>query len=273
MFNYFGLPECIQTDKGAQFHCQQMKELCALWGIKKSSITPYHPQGNVVAERGSRDIGDALRSTLIDRDDSDWHLVFPYILRSLRATPNASTGETHNFLLLERELRLPDTLISGPQLPLSSRHQYVFDAQERLTVAHNKLRDQQKGIQSEESIELLLYTPNELVLVQSRKYRKGTAQKLQTKNVHEHESKLKLHTPSQTNWGNTNPVVEPVNQPTRAGYKSNGSKRSTDGIGIDIEIAPHEQTTPAPERATPPPQPLISPNELGLPPEDSHTPA
>ena len=36
VFNYFGLPERIHTDRGAQFEGQLLKELCQLWKVDKS---------------------------------------------------------------------------------------------------------------------------------------------------------------------------------------------------------------------------------------------
>ena len=44
VFTYFGLPERIHTDQGAQFESQLMAELCAIWGVEKSRTTPYHPK-------------------------------------------------------------------------------------------------------------------------------------------------------------------------------------------------------------------------------------
>ena len=58
VFCYLGVPERIHTDQVAQFESKLMAELCALWGVRKSHTTPYHPQANGVVERGNRDLGD-----------------------------------------------------------------------------------------------------------------------------------------------------------------------------------------------------------------------
>ena len=42
-----------------------MIELRAMWGIKKTRTTLYHPQGNGVVERGNRTLGDALSTPLL----------------------------------------------------------------------------------------------------------------------------------------------------------------------------------------------------------------
>jgi len=67
VFCYFGLPEQIHSDQGAQFQSQLMSNLCRLWGVNQSRTTPYHPQGNGVVERNNRMLGDALRSLLLGR--------------------------------------------------------------------------------------------------------------------------------------------------------------------------------------------------------------
>ena len=45
VFCYFGLPEQIHLDQGAQFEGELMVELCDIWGVKKTRTSPYHPQG------------------------------------------------------------------------------------------------------------------------------------------------------------------------------------------------------------------------------------
>ena len=69
-----------------------MAELCALWGVKKSSTTPYHPKANGVVERGNRDLSDMLRFLLIGKDEEDWDLLLPQIMRTIRASPTSTQG-------------------------------------------------------------------------------------------------------------------------------------------------------------------------------------
>ena len=47
---------------------------------------------------------------LIGHSQDKWDLMLPQIMRSLRATPHAVTGETPNYLMLGRETRLPDSV-------------------------------------------------------------------------------------------------------------------------------------------------------------------
>ena len=95
IFAYFGLPERIHTDQGAQFESVLFKELCSLWGVQKSRTTAYHPQGNGVVERGNKELGDGLRALLLNRAEEDWDLLLPQIMRSIRATPHSTTQLSH----------------------------------------------------------------------------------------------------------------------------------------------------------------------------------
>ena len=71
IFAYFGLPERIHSDQGAQFESVMFQELCQLWGVQKSRTTAYHPQGNGVVERGNKELGDGLRALLVHRAEED----------------------------------------------------------------------------------------------------------------------------------------------------------------------------------------------------------
>ena len=72
VFCYFGVPERIHTDQGAQFESKLMAELCALWGVRRSHTTPYHPQANGVLKRVNRNLEDMLCSMLLGKNKKDW---------------------------------------------------------------------------------------------------------------------------------------------------------------------------------------------------------
>ena len=57
--------------------------------MRKSHTTPCHPQGNGVVERGNRDLWDMLRLMLLGRDEEDWDLLLPQIMRTIRAYPTS----------------------------------------------------------------------------------------------------------------------------------------------------------------------------------------
>ena len=117
-----------------------MAELCALWGVRKSHTTPYHPQAKGVVERGNRELRDMLRSMLLGKDEKDWDLLLPQIMRTTRASPHKQTGETANFMMLGKKTRLPEHLMYGPAASGNSpRESYATELANCMEAARDKL--------------------------------------------------------------------------------------------------------------------------------------
>jgi hypothetical protein len=182
VFSYLGVPEQLHSDQGAQFESKLMKELCAIWGVTKSRTTPYHAAGNGVVERGNRDLGDALRSLLLGAEETDWDLMLPHIMRSIRATPHHTTGETANYLMFGRELKLPDQLVYGSSIekPMT-REAYAVKLQERLQKVHDGLRQEQQRIRETDPVGPPKFTEGEYVLMVNKRLKKGQTAKLAPK--------------------------------------------------------------------------------------------
>ena len=251
VFCYLGLPERIHTDQGAQFESKLMAELCALWGIAKSRTTPYHPQANGIVERGNRDLGDMLRTLLLRRSEDDWDLLLPYIMRSVRASAHQTTAETPNFLMLGREVRLPEHLLYGPEAEKStSREQYAMDLQKRLDVAHCLLREKQQNIRTADRQEEPSFKKGQLVWLKNKRFSKGKSQKLQPKYsgpysvvevgknntyiIEQHgrlsreaETRLKAYIRAQHEEGRAPNLVEPTRQLARPGMGTRGQPLTT----------------------------------------------
>ena len=241
VFCYMGLPETIHTDQGVQFESHLMEELCNLWGIEKTRTTPYHPQGNGIVERNNRKLGDSLRTLLLSRGVEEWDTLLPQIMRAFRGTPHSVTGETANFMLLGRELRLPDMLQHFPPDPQTDiRSQYVVDVQDRLREAHQVLREQQQDVRHEDTEEPPLFSPGDMVLLLNKRRRKGENPKLQQKFVGpyevlksfpnhtyhisrqgqtstQNESRLKLYRPCDDSVGQAPATLEPRRGPNMKG--------------------------------------------------------
>lgn len=94
-----------------------------------------------LVERGNRDLGDALRSLLLWRDEKDWDLILPQTMRSLWAMPHGLTGEMPNYLMFGRELNLPDTLISEPFRTEVTREQYAMNLKEQMEKTYKNVRE------------------------------------------------------------------------------------------------------------------------------------
>jgi len=248
VFSYFGLPERIHTDQGSQFEGNLMKELCKIWGVNKSRTTPYHPQGNGMVERGNKDLGDSLRSLLLGGCHLDWDLLLPHIMRGIRAHPHTVVGETPNYLMLGREVRLPDQLVfGGGTLTLDDeplpRERYAVALTERMEAAHQFLRDKQFSLRTADSEEPHLFAVGDKVLIKNQRRVKGVSPKLMPKFVGpyivtksfpnhtylveaggkmsvESEQRLKLFIPPSSSRGQAPQLLEPARQPSRTGART-----------------------------------------------------
>ena len=87
VFCYLRLPKQIHTDQGAQFESQLMAELCQLLNVGKTHMTPYHPQTNGIVERNNRGLGNSLRALLLVREQDEWDLLLPQLMRAYIGTP------------------------------------------------------------------------------------------------------------------------------------------------------------------------------------------
>ena len=104
-------------------------------------------------------------------------------MRAFRGTPHSVTGETAIFIMMGRELRLPDQLSNSVhQLPMSVVP-YIQDLVGQLKEAHEILREQQMKIREEDLEEPPLFSEGDLVRLVNKRRRKGENPKLQPKYV------------------------------------------------------------------------------------------
>lgn len=91
---------------------------------------------------------DALRTSLLDGDPCNWDQVLPHLMRALRALPHMATQETAHYLMLGRELWLPDELYGHvPPIPeQSTQHVYLLQRDERLHQTHTVLRQRHRDV-------------------------------------------------------------------------------------------------------------------------------
>lgn len=112
----FGCPERLVTDQGAAFESQLLKQLCEVYGCRKSRTSPYHPQGNGACECLNQTLINLL-STLDPELQPQWHNQLPYLVQAYNNSVHASTGMTPHFVVFGRHARLPVDLIHGVSPP------------------------------------------------------------------------------------------------------------------------------------------------------------
>lgn len=91
-----------------------------------------------------------------------------------RGTPHTTTGETAVFLMMRRELHLPDQLQDHETPRYNTlQQQHVIELRSRLAEARDILRDQQLNVWHEDRKESLLFAVGNLVLLANKRRRKG----------------------------------------------------------------------------------------------------
>jgi hypothetical protein len=119
-----------------------MREVCKLLDIDKLHTTPYKPSTNPT-ERLNRTLNAMIGKVVNDRQ-TDWDLLLPYITAALRNSRQESTNYTPNYLMLNREDRVPiDFLLGDGNSPnaATTYDDYVESVRERMAVAYDLVRD------------------------------------------------------------------------------------------------------------------------------------
>ncbi|MCP3890087.1 MAG: transposase family protein [Desulfobulbaceae bacterium] len=51
ILTHYGLCDRLHSDQGCGFESSVVKELCRLWGVRKTRATPFYPQSSGLVER------------------------------------------------------------------------------------------------------------------------------------------------------------------------------------------------------------------------------
>ena len=154
-FSHYGIPKRIHSDQGRNFEGNLVKEICQLYGIKKTRTSPYHPQGNAQTERFNKTLCFLVKS--IDaRDRRKWPEALPRLVYVYNSTPHSVTGVSPYALLFGREATVSlDHLIGNAsqefsegfvqqQARLLERMSRVVRDRLEKAASYNKLRHDKK---------------------------------------------------------------------------------------------------------------------------------
>lgn len=135
---FFGVPEALLSDRGANLLLHLLLDVCKLLGIEKLNTTAYHPQCNGLVERFNRTLKTALRKHAA-KFGLEWDRYLPGVLWAYRNTPHESTGENPSYLLFGVDCRTPTEAALLPPTHLQPTE--VEDYREELTLMLSSARE------------------------------------------------------------------------------------------------------------------------------------
>ena len=138
----FGCPEVFHSDQGPNFESRLIKELCQIYGCRKSRTTPYHPMGNGACERFNQTLLNLLGTLEVEKHNR-WVEYLPGLVQAYNNTVHGSTGYAPAFLMFGRHLRIPADMltgVAGPAMP-DNPMDWVSRHQEQLHYAYKKAAD------------------------------------------------------------------------------------------------------------------------------------
>ena len=96
LFILCGTPNYIHSDRGSAFLSQELKEFLTRRGVATSKTTPYHPSGNGQCECYNGIIWKSVLLALKSQQLAltQWELVLPNVLHSIRSLLSTSTNTT-----------------------------------------------------------------------------------------------------------------------------------------------------------------------------------
>ncbi|KAK7089327.1 hypothetical protein V1264_025122 [Littorina saxatilis] len=100
----WGAPKRILSDQGKEFVNQLNKEVCNMFGIRRSVTSAYHPQCNGLDERTNQTFKTRL-GKLVDEHGLGWDTFLDDVAYSLRIQDQASTKFSPFFFMFGRHPR------------------------------------------------------------------------------------------------------------------------------------------------------------------------
>ena len=151
--------ENLHPDQGKIFESDVSKECSRIWGTHKVRTTLYATTDNGVCERGKKVVGASLKALLLEYDNEQWDRLLAQILSTVRSRPHETTGETAIYMMLGREVRLPDAFhLEVIQADDMDASQYARELQQRLHIAASRMREMQRKIMDATSEEPYVYS-------------------------------------------------------------------------------------------------------------------
>ncbi|XP_034249687.1 uncharacterized protein LOC117650391 [Thrips palmi] len=153
VFSVYGAPLSILTDQAQIFESELFHEIMALYHIKKTRTTAYHPSANGKAERWVRTLKQNLK-LLCDGAHRMWVEYLPFIAQAYRSLPHAKHKFSPYEIMFGAPMRTPLHMDQGPPpvMPVM-KDNYPWAVRNALCKIHEEVRK----IRAEAAIKMKQY--------------------------------------------------------------------------------------------------------------------
>ncbi len=139
----YGVPQELHSDQGTNFESEVFKEMCQILGVTKTRTTAYNPKSDGMVERFNKTLVNMVAALISPHGkQKDWDKFLPYATFAYRCTPQDSTGESPNMMMLGREVSIPVDLATGcPETEVETNTDFAEELRSNLQSAHQRARE------------------------------------------------------------------------------------------------------------------------------------
>ena len=191
---FHGTPPYALSDQASNVDGDTMQQFCEKFGIKKRRSSPYHSQGNGMAERNIRSVREMLRATLLDRrlPQHRWRKLLPGLVFALNCSESAAIKCTLYNVVFGRSAVLPaDIFFHNPNVSAQrdaiSPKDYAEEAHDVMkrtwdvVIKHLRLSKEKMAQKYNKNVRYNDLQPGDKVWLKARYVKSGESRKLAPK--------------------------------------------------------------------------------------------